>query len=154
MKTLDEKELVELDAWIAEHVFGQAQMFGIKKRGYWYLPDAHGYTNRQSEAWRLTLEEAKKHECPHGGRDERVTVCEIDTPRYSTNPAAAMQVLEKCLEKAGCDVTFFKSTDKLGHYRVFKIADIDLAKTPVVDFVEAQTLPLAIALFTKQLYSK
>ena len=139
---MNDTELKELDQWIAKHVMGEKLMFGVKKRGMWYRPDAHGYTDRQSEAWRLTFDEAKKHEYLRGSADERVTVCEILTPRYSTEPAAAMQVLEKCGEKLGGAIV--------------AIQRMDAPYEPgwVVNGSYAPTLPLAIALFAKQLFSQ
>jgi len=50
-------ELRELDTWIHSNVLGADQLVGLKKRGYWYRPDAHGYTDRENEAWHLTREE-------------------------------------------------------------------------------------------------
>lgn len=137
-----EQELRELDAWIAEHVMGTKNMFGLKKRGFWYRPNAHGYTDRQSEAWQLPFEEAKKHEYPHGGHDDRVTVCEIEIPSYTSNPAAAMQVLEKCAEKT----TVALNQGTTGWF----ISDCDKK----LRFAVAETLPLAICLFAKKLFSK
>lgn len=143
MKT-ETENLRELDAWIAEHVMGQAKMFGLKKRGYWYRPDAHGYTDRQSEAWRLSLEEAKKHEYKRGY--EPVLVCELDTPRFSTDPAAAMRVLEKCAEKLGSMEWIGISWDD-GQWKV------RIVHSPWEDFTD-DTLPLAICKLSKQLFSK
>lgn len=45
---------------------------GLMKRGYWYRPDACGYTDRESEAGRYTMEEAKKYEYLRG--DEPVKI--------------------------------------------------------------------------------
>lgn len=74
------------------------------------------------------------------------------TFKPTEDPAAAMKVLEKCLEKAESDVCFFKSSDKPGYYRVFRMLDVLPGRdTP---FVEAETLPLAITLFAKKLFSK
>lgn len=43
-------EAIGLDEWV------------ITKNGYYYRPDACGYTDRLSEAWKVPLETAKKYE--------------------------------------------------------------------------------------------
>lgn len=140
MKANTETELRELDAWISEHVMGIKGLVGLKKRGYWYRPDAHGYTDRQSEAWHLTREEAKKHEYLRG--DEPVVICEIDTPHYSTDRAAAMQVQENC-----CDNLALIVVQVAGEWTVSQITGKRIKAS-------APTLPLAICKFAKLLFSK
>lgn len=51
----------------------------ILKRGYYYRPDAKGYTNRIEEAWRVPLTIAKQHERPHG---EPVTIRPVPPRNY------------------------------------------------------------------------
>jgi hypothetical protein len=134
------KELHELNVWIAEHVMNAKQFVGLKKHGYWYRPNACGYTDRESEAWHLTREEAKQHEYLLG--HEPVTICEFGIPFYSTDFSAAMQVLEKCygeLSICSCKTTTgFKFWLPNGF----------------IGAVESETLPLAICLLAKQLFSK
>lgn len=93
---MNEKELIALDLWVDINVFNQFNMVGLRKRGLWYRPNAKGYTHQSAEAWRLTRAEAKPYEYLH---DEPVTICELPIPRYTTDPAAAMEVLKKCAEK-------------------------------------------------------
>lgn len=124
MKIINDKELIELDAWIAEHVMGTKYLVGLKKRGNWYRPNAHGYTDQQSEAWQLTRDEAKKHEYLHG--DEPVTVCE-----------------EKCAEK--CTVTIEIDSSHTMVARLTPRGEEDYCKV-------AKTLPLAICIFAKQIF--
>jgi len=45
------------------------QLYVIMKRGLYYRPDAHGYTDRIEDAWKLPLEQAKKHEA-YADRDD------------------------------------------------------------------------------------
>ena len=72
----------EMDRKIAEHV-GTADRWLIVKRGYFYRPEAKGYTSSKSEAWKLPLAEAKKHERLIG--EERVTLSRASIPAYSTD---------------------------------------------------------------------
>jgi len=70
----------------------------------------------------------------------------------TTEPAAAMQVLEKCIDELGWHriVWFGQTVD--GNYFV-NHADAE----PMAECfcgVEAETLPLAIALFANKLFSK
>lgn len=63
--------------------------------------------------------------------------------RYTTNPAAAMMVLEKCAEIA--EIRLKKRNG--GDWIVAKYEDISQL------WATAPTLPLAICLFAKQLFS-
>ena len=134
-------ELCELDAWIETNIF-DGQKYGVKKRGLWYRPDAHGYTDRQSEAWRLSLEEAKKHEYKRGGYDEQVVIMPIDTPRYTTDPADAMEVLKKC-----STLTPYAISNNITG---FMVSDLDKKSRYGI----GETLELAICLFAKKLFTK
>jgi hypothetical protein len=78
-------------------------MFGLKKRGYWYRPNARGYTDRNNEAGRYTLVEAKKHEYKRGNADERVTIFQLPPPDYC-NDLNAMHGAEKIFD--GMDYKF------------------------------------------------
>lgn len=51
----------ELNATIAE-LLGESDHHYVMKRGMYYRPNAHGYTYEESQAWRLPLAEAQKHE--------------------------------------------------------------------------------------------
>jgi len=133
----------ELNQWIAENVMDAKIFVGLKKRGYWYRPNAHGYTGQQSEAWHITRDEAKKHEYLRG--DEPVTICEFDTPKYTTSPADAIAVLEKIVREK-CGVKIENVYCDGDNWRIYE-SDID-------DAVYAETLPLALCLFTKSIFGK
>ena len=115
MKTKD-SELRELDAWIAEHVMGKNPIHRDDKP-------------------------------PTKGTEDDYFVVEYlafsrSCPLYTTDPDAAMQVLEKCQHLT--DVVVYKTVqDKHG------------VRDDISDFaVDAETLPLAICKFAKKLFSK
>src|SRR5688572_10765285 len=58
----------------------QGIKYGVMKRGLWYRPGAHGYTDRTNEAWSLTFDEAKAHEYLRD--EEPVTVRRLPSPDY------------------------------------------------------------------------
>lgn len=149
-------ELRELDAWIAEHVMELPPAFVVIKRGLYYRPDDKGYTIKMSEAGRYTLEQAKERECPY---DEPVTYKPWECEHYTTDPAAAMEVLKKCGD-------FIKGKDHprgSGNYyiRLYRPSmfnewcvcrgNEDQSNTP---YGQAETLELAICQFAKKLFSK
>lgn len=121
-------EMRELDAFIAETVMGFEHPCLFEPTG-------------------ATGEICTK--CNHHGSFDRHFFS-----HYTSDAAAAMLVLEKCLDKCGSDVVFFKSTDKPGMFRVFKVKDAIAFTGLPTKFVEAETLPAAICLFAKQLFSK
>lgn len=114
MKTLTEKELRELDAFIAVHIFG-------------WVPETRSTYAGEHNAKGYGL---NKH--LHLGDKDRYFQSEYSFPhaRYSTDPAYAMQVLEKCIEKDAYAVGAW------------------------IRGMKGEFLPTAIALFAKQLYSK
>lgn len=63
-----------------DKIVNPTPLVGLKKRGYWYRPNAAGYTDRVSEAGRYTQAEAKKLEYPRG--DEPVTIQELPPLDY------------------------------------------------------------------------
>jgi hypothetical protein len=72
----------------------------IVKRGQFYRPDAHGYTNSIAEAWKLPLAEAKKYEM-YADRDdipgcEKVLIERAPLPDY-LNDLNAMAKAEECI---------------------------------------------------------
>lgn len=77
----------EINERIAE-ITGFHDKVGLKKRGYWYRPNARGYTSREDEAGRYTNEEAKKHEYLIG--EEPVTIHNFTTPNYSESLDACL----------------------------------------------------------------
>ncbi len=155
---MNPQELRELDAWIDRELFDGGNLVGLKKRGLWYRPDAKGYTDRSAEAGRYTREEAKKHEYPH---DDPVTICELPIRPYTTDPAAAMLVLEKCgketvngTEFVCCSFSTPNSStlDKNnGHWSVGRISGGLWVSGEIGN---ATTLPHAICLFAKKLFEK
>jgi len=139
---MSEQELKnrDLDKWIHAHVMHADEFVGLKKRGVWYRPNASGYTSDQRLAGRYTRDEAKRYEYPH---DEPVTIHEFEPQNYTTNPADAMAVLEKCALKG--DVTI--SATSKGDFFYCQNSDEDM---PVI---ESKTLPLCIAQFAKALFT-
>lgn len=119
---MNDTELRELDAWIAEHVMGWTI---FKTTDDWHK--AGSPTSRTIQVLDQT---------PH-----------FDIPKYTTDPAAAMMVLEKCGSENTIAIYF--GTDGVWHVEHENIYE------DRVDFqAKAETLPLAICLFAKQLFSK
>ena len=148
---MSEQEIKELEFWIHKNVFKADGLVGLKKRGLWYRPNACGYTDRQEEAGRYTLEEAKKHE--HAD-DVPVTIHEFDVPRYASKPAPALEVLKRCAEKS-------KREDGLYNFICVRplLTGVGFAVFRNVygigtDYAECPTLELAICQFAKQLFTK
>lgn len=52
----------------------------IIKGGYFYRPDAHGYTSCISDAWKVPHEIAKRHEYLHG--EDQVLIRQAPIPNY------------------------------------------------------------------------
>lgn len=111
---MNEKELRELDAWIAEHVFR------LKLN-----------VNGMIETW------------PRPG--VRHDVC---VSSYTTDPAAAFAVLEKCIKSNRGRIVF----EDWGTEFVVGFWNSD--RELFYDEATAPTLPLAICLFSEQLFSK
>lgn len=67
-------EAIGLDEWV------------IIKGGYYYRPDACGYTSNLSEAWKVPLETAKRYEMyadnPHVHFYEKVLIQKAPTPDF------------------------------------------------------------------------
>lgn len=81
------------------HTLAFPDCWVVKKRGYYYRPNAAGYTGHASEAWRIPHEEAKKHEYPY---DEPVTIHPAPPLDY-VNSLDAMHEAEKTLDPLGKD---------------------------------------------------
>lgn len=123
---MTDKELRELDAWIAEHVFGWSRWnFNNGYTAHNYLDQTNGQANKY-----------RKH-----GFVDGLTLLE-SFPKYTTDPAAAMEVLKKCCEHPyypfGFAVAFSKG----------------FPNPWVCETATAETLELAICLFSKKLFSK
>lgn len=138
---LTEQEISDLNAWIDKNVFGLNPAYGLKKRGLWYRPNAKGYTDRQSEAGRYTLEEAMKHEYPY---DERVTKMLLTPLSYVTSPADALAVLEACV-KIDPSLHVFYNPKGLWYGIT--------SQTKVRNFEWYPNLPQAICAFAKKLFT-
>lgn len=132
---MNDKELKELDAWIAEHVMGAKWESGKK-------------SDRMILAGEIIFMR-DKNELRAIGYGIKFSP--------TTDPAAAMQVLEKCAE-GGLNKGDFKLP-----VSIFRRGDLQWVvceNTEGEEFtrdyvvVEATTIPLAICLFAKQLFSK
>ncbi len=109
---MTETEMRELDAWIAEHVIGWSyEVTGSD-------PTEDGY------CW---FDENRKFPC--------------ELPHYSTDPAAAMQVLEKCAERSA--IMIIKDDGCV-------VAQINGKRLTA----DGPTLPLAICQFARKLFEK
>lgn len=121
---MNHTELLELDAYIAQHVMGWTAALSFRGLG---LGGGQFYKH-PDKTIRV--------------RDRSATVV-VFAP--STDPAAAMAVLEKCITKTPHTICF-------GHGDGFCIyLGGQFGRRPTGD---APTLPLAICLFAKQLFSE
>ena len=120
---LTDKELRELDAWIWTHVLGWVP---FREEEY---PHRNGYAL---------------------GDDTGEKCLECDMPQCSTDPAAAMQVLEKCAVELGGEGERACAVEWLPMEEEWRIIETD---TPDGVRAQAKTLPLAICLFAKELFS-
>lgn len=115
MNDLTKKQMRELDAWINTNVLG------------WILVD-DGLTGRPPGMSDFAYEE-------YGNRI---------APRPTTDPADAMQVLEKCAEHGEWpQFTKLNHVEPLGYY----------VWTWEQENLQAETLPISICLFAKALFS-
>lgn len=136
-----ETELRELDAWIAEHVMGWKPTFAVRKGDHYYRAGERGYTSSLYESGCYLKEEAEALLV----RGEDMSLVPHERPNYTTNPADAMAVLEKCAEKVSLGIEI--SRDDSGEWFVENIG------SDSTEAVMADTLPLAIAKFARQLFS-
>ena len=115
---MSDKELRELNAWIAE------RMMEVKCAHEWQ---------------RISKRKCKCLKCGYIQWNGSANSC----ADYTIDPAAAMQVLEKCAEKCTVQIT-----KECGPYPIINslVSGSGLGE-------EAPTLPLAICLFAKQLFS-
>lgn len=86
----------QINVAIAE-ACGKDRLFVLKKRGLYYRPNAAGYTDRVSEAWIISEEEADRHTYPH---DDPVTKHRAPVPNYA-NDLNAMFSAEEWLASHG-----------------------------------------------------
>jgi hypothetical protein len=144
---MNEKELRELNTWIDETLFDGGKYVGLMRRGFWYRPNKKGYTNSPEESGRYLIGDAIKHTTDPDG-DEPVKIERFPTPRYSTDRAAAMDVLKKCINKVTKDGKTLSIRESGDGYTIFCRDRYDQ------ESAEAPTLELAICLFAKDLFSK
>lgn len=126
---MNDKEMRELDAWIAEHVMGQQCKTCVNGMHRKYGPEKYA----EMRAWFLERGSFKKH----WPLEEPDILCD-HFKKYSTDNAAAMELINRCLDET--DLRIHKTENGYGI-----IAQRDVFES---------TLPLAIALFAKQLFSK
>lgn len=84
--SLTPEELLE----IAESM-GLENRFVLMKRGLYYRPNGHGYTDAIEAAWVLSSEEADKHVYPH---DEPVTKHPAPLPAFGSDANAALTLAD------------------------------------------------------------
>ena len=120
----DEKELRDLDLWIAEHVMAYTRGHpGGCAKEYWQPPP-----------YKFGVIPVEK------------------VPKFTTNPADAMAVLEKCAEK--CTVTIECAKNASGDWQAMVSRLNQEGRKTVEDFCKvADTLPLAICLFSKKIFA-
>jgi len=132
---MNEKELRELDAEIAKIVFGWTE---------WHFDNGHSRHNYLEK-----LPNARANQFRKRGFIEAWDVINLQ-PNYSTDPATAMQVLEKCAKKwvGSVRIKALESTE-------YFIVSCYHGGSNVAAFSgEGNALPLAICLFAKKLFSK
>lgn len=128
MSTPSEKELRELDAWIAEHVMGWRRINDIQrlsKSGEFFLHAAEGPFVHERQNY-------------------------IKKFSPTTDPAAAMMVLEKCLssDNLTMPIEIDRKRHKGGRFRI----ETGVISNSILAIED--TLPLAICRFAKQLFEK
>lgn len=120
---MTQQELRELEAWIAENVMKWKRVSGLAVRilDDEFFVDSNGCIGRFSCAWIPT-----------------------------TDPAAAMMVLEKCCESMAVNVEIWKAGN--GEWVCRMVVGSGFNSTNQIGV--ANTLPLAICLFAKKLFTK
>lgn len=141
---ITDTQLRELDAWIAEHVM---------KWRWWRFnyPGKQGGCGKWQqlvppyEKWPTTYKKwnGKQSESKHPSLED---CTEYKVFKPTTDAACAMAVLEKCADKR----TVAMNCDKDGNWCVAFIKPAVLGACCVDGAVEAETLPLAIAMFAKK----
>jgi len=119
-------ELRELDVWIAKELFG----WDFSEKGWCMSALQHRQMNGFYYGFPPDSIQYKGCALPHRA------------PDYTTDPAAAMQVLEKCIAMVE-DVHILWHLERRGYC---------VCWDGVREF--SDTLPLAICLFAKKLFSK
>ena len=125
-------ELRELDVWIAKELFG----WDFSEKGWCMSALQHRQMNGFYYGFPPDSIQYKGCALPHRA------------PDYTTDPAAAMQVLEKCAAKIAVSA---RQQDG-GKWCVWAVDDESYKPKELDGY--AETLPLAICLFAKKLFSK
>lgn len=136
---MSDKKLRELDAWIAINLFG---FIWAKDTAEDWQRSGGGF----KKGTRCLRDKLWKDQgwIKSNGKEPISPRWDHDVEHYSTDPAAAMQVLEKCAEHLAGGVYIRKG--KRGDWSVCKYEDIEPR------WATAPTLPLAIAQFARQLF--
>jgi hypothetical protein len=139
---MNEKEMRELDAWIAEHVMGW--------KWFAFPPVTDG-----TRKWTILLKTSswqrrqggKQVSAPH--KNDEIDIGSV--PQYTTDPAAAMEVLRKIGEEMGGRTYGLRIHGPSAEFKVhfWTVTDDEFDVE-----ANAPTLELAICLFAKQLFSK
>jgi hypothetical protein len=125
---MNETEMRELDAWIAERLFG----------------------------WKPSVVSNFPGQMIPPGEPPGKELCVMGCPRYTALRAGALDVLMRCAErgrfKAEHNINIYQPADGTGRWCV-AASTCDWPDEMRAEPVIAETLPLAICLFAKQLFS-
>lgn len=148
---MKEEKLRELDAFIAEHVMGFkwardcAKFRSDSPRGSQFKQGTRALIEK------LELERGKRQDWNGWGKSKGneplAPNWRFNIPHYTTDPAAAMMVLAKCLEHG---ITILDSQVSPNIPRFTVCASSKPEKYRAV----ADTLPLAVCRFAEQLFKK
>lgn len=122
---MTDKEMRELDAWIAEHVMG----WRLSTRGGSWRSTDPGWIDSENELQRIQ-----------------------ENWKPSTDPAAALEVLKKCADKSDMPIEIDRKRDNGGPWRV-ETGVLSQGLVAIAPR-DQNTLELAICLFAKKLFSK
>lgn len=149
---MTEKEKRELDAWVAERVIGWHRMTNAKAIG---VEDFSEFDERELETLNRLSDNWYDSKNNHVADVEGECDCgQHDTSfKPTTDPAAAMEVLKKCVEQCDMPVEIDRKRDKkTGHWRIE--SGTMSQGLLVIAPPDCNTLELAICLFAKKLFSK
>lgn len=152
------QELREMDAWIAEHVMGW-QWFRFRMKKTDTAKNAgKGYDRWQQlippgDNWHLHPKyNAIKQ--PQGKGQYLEDETDLSMFKPTTDRAAAMEVLEKCVQSNVAGVQGNVEIFQEPMNGLFGICYTAAYKKKSIEPVFAETLPLAICLFSRKLFSQ
>ncbi len=121
-------------AALAKHL-GLDRQYVLMKRGYYYRPNAMGYTDQLSEAWKVSEAVAKEHVYPH---DEPVTMYPTPWPDWAGDLNAIRSAVAECHSRSvGLDPLFVKKLALVrGGWVNNTVLDLMLYATPA-EWLEA-----------------